>query len=53
MTVTCDKKSLYVFEPCLNVHFIDNTCYFLLSRFDLQEQVLGCLESCDQDVPPN
>lgn len=32
--------------------FIDNTCYFLLSGFDPREQVLECLESCDQDVPP-
>lgn len=32
--------------------FIDNTCYFLLSGFDPWEQVLECLESCDQDVPP-
>lgn len=33
--------------------FIDNTCYFLLSGFDLQKQVLECLESCDWDAPPN
>lgn len=32
--------------------FIDNTCYFLLSGFDPQKQVLECLESCDQDVSP-
>lgn len=33
--------------------FIDNTCYFLLSGFDQQKQVLESLESCDKDVPPN
>lgn len=26
--------------------FIDNTCYFPLSGFDPQKQVLECLESC-------
>lgn len=41
---------LSLVQTCI---FIDNTCYFLLSGFDPQKQVLECLESRDQDVPPN